>query len=130
MVEFVRGSLAAVGRTVMRHTDHGLRITLYPMFHVGSAAFYDLAARNVGLVTQQARLRLPEGAERLSLDMSEVEFTREADALPLHWRLFLRFIRPFLWAVTLTAAGRHALWDAISKEKYARKRQAPETPFD
>ena len=88
MVEFVRGDLAAVGRTAMRHPDHDLRITLYPMFHVGSAAFYearsedfrrfrvfllegvrwkgfrgplyDLAARNVGLVTQRAWLRLPD----------------------------------------------------------------------
>lgn len=157
MIEFVRGSLAAVGRTVMRHPDHDLRITLYPVFHVGSAAFYDAlsedlrrfrifllegvrwkglrgplydsAARNVGLVTQSARLRLPEGAERLSLDMSEVEFTHEASALPLHWRLVLRFLRPVLWAITLTASGRHALWDAISKEKYARKRQAADTPL-
>lgn len=152
MIEFVRGNLAAVGRTVMNHPDHGLRITLYPMFHVGSPAFYDalsedfgrfgifllegvrwkgfrgplydLAARNVGLVTQRARLRLPDGAERLSLDMTEVEFTREAGTLPLHWRLLLRLLRPFLWAVTSTASGRHALWDGISKEKYARKRQA------
>ena len=157
MIEFVRGSLAAVGRTAMSHPDHDLRITLYPMFHVGSAAFYDdlsedfrrfrvfllegvrwqgfrgplydLAARNVGLVTQRARLQLPEEAERLSLDMSEVEFTREAGALPLHWRLLLRFLRPVLWAVTSTASGRHALWDAISKEKYARRLQAADTPL-
>jgi hypothetical protein len=158
MIEFVRGSLAAVGRTVMRHPDHDLRITLYPMFHIGSPAFYDalsddlrrfqvfllegvrwkglrgplydLAARNVGLVSQRERLRLPEGAERLSLDMSEVEFTREAGALRLHWRLLLRFLRPVLWAVTLTASGRHAVWDAISKEKYARRRQAADTPLE
>jgi hypothetical protein len=158
MIEFVRGSLAAVARTLMRHPDHDLRITLYPIFHVGSAAFYDalsedlrrfhvfllegvrwkglrgplydLAARNVGLVSQRERLRLPEGAERLSLDMSEVEFTREAGALPLHWRLLLRFLRPVLWVVTLTASGRHALWDAISKEKYARRRQAANTPLE
>jgi hypothetical protein len=157
MIEFVRGSLAAVGRTLMRHPDHDLRITLYPVFHVGSAGFYealsedlrrfgifllegvrwkgfrgplyDLAARNVGLVTQRARLQLPEGAERLSLDMSEVEFTREASALPWHWRLVLRFLRPVLWAITLTASGRHRLWDAISKEKYARRRQAADTPL-
>lgn len=158
MIEFVRGSLAAVGRTMMRHPEHDLRITLYPMFHVGSQAFYDalsedlgrfqvfllegvrwkglrgplhdLAARNVGLISQRERLRLPEGAERLSLDMAEVDFTREADGLPVHWRLLLRFLRPVLWAVTLTASGRHALWDAISKEKYARKRQAADTPLD
>jgi hypothetical protein len=83
VIEFVRGSLAAVGRTVMRRPDHDLRITLYPVIHVGPAAFcdalsedlrrfrivllegvrwkgfrgplYDLAARNVGLVTQSAR---------------------------------------------------------------------------
>lgn len=157
MVEFVRGNLAAVGRTAMGHPDHDLRITLYPVFHIGSVAFYDavsedlrrfrvfllegirwkgfrgplydLAARNVGLVTQRARLRLPEGAERLSLDMSAIDFTREAGALPLHWRLLLRFLRPVLWAATSTASGRHALWDAISKERYARKRQATETPL-
>jgi len=157
MIEFVRGDLAAVGRTAMRHPNHDLRITLYPMFHVGSAAFYealsedlrrfrvfllegvrwkgfraplyDLAARNVGLVTQRAWLRLPEGVERLSLDMSEVEFTREIGAIPMHWRLLLRFLRAFLWAVTSTASGRHALWDAISKEKYVRKLQTVETPL-
>jgi len=157
MIEFVRGDLAALGRTAMRHPNHDLRITLYSMFHVGSAAFYealsedlrrfrvfllesvrwkglrgplyDLAARNVGLVTQRAWLRLPEGVERLSLDMSEVEFTREIGTILVHWRLLLRFLRPVLWAVTSTASGRHALWDAISKEKYARKLQSDETPL-
>jgi hypothetical protein len=158
MIEFVRGSVAAVGRTMMRHPEHDLCITLYPMFHIGSPRFYDalsedfrrfqvfllegvrwkgwrgplydLATRNVGLVSQRERLRLPESVERLSLDMSEVDFTRGAGALPFHWRLVLRFLRPVLWAMTLTASGRHALWDAISKEKYARKRQAAETPLD
>jgi hypothetical protein len=157
MIEFVRGSLAAVGRTAMVHPEHGLRITLYPMFHVGSAAFYDalsddlrrfrvfllegvrwkglrgplydLAARNIGLSAQEVRLRLPEGSERLSLDMSEVEFTREAKALPFHWRLFLRFIRPLFWVISSTASGRHALWDVLSKESYARKRQRGEVPL-
>lgn len=158
MIEFVRGSLAAVGRTTMRHPEHDLRVTLYPMFHVGSPAFYDalsddfrrfqvfllegvrwkglrrplydLAARNVGLVSQREWLRWPEGVERLSLDMAEVDFTREAAALPVHWRLLLRFLRPVLWALTLTASGRHVLWDGISREKYARKRQAVDTPLD
>jgi hypothetical protein len=158
MIEFVRGSLAAVGRATMRHPEHDLRITLYPMFHIGSPAFYDalsedlrrfqifllegvrwrglrgplydLTARNVGLVSQRERLRLPEGAERLSLDMSEVDFTREAGALPFHWRLLLRFLRPVLWAITLTTSGRHALWDALSKEKYTRRLQAADTPLD
>src|SRR5712691_10710575 len=47
----------------------------------------------------------------------------------MHWRLLLRFLRPVLWAVTSTASGRHALWDAISKEKYVRKLQTVETPL-
>jgi hypothetical protein len=37
---FVRGDLAAVGRTAMSHPDHDLRVTLYPVFHIGSPAFY------------------------------------------------------------------------------------------
>src|SRR5437867_7906886 len=81
------------------------------------------------MFTQRAWLRLPEGVERLSLDMSEVEFTREIGAIPTHWRLLLRFLRPFLWAVTSTGSGRHALCDAISKEKYVRKLQMVETPL-
>lgn len=40
MTEFVRGDLAAVGRTTMFHPDHDLKVTLYPVFHVGSPAFY------------------------------------------------------------------------------------------
>jgi hypothetical protein len=157
MIEFVRGTLAAVGRTTMSHPEHGLRITLYPMFHIGSAAFYDglsedlrrfrvfllegvrwkgfrgplydLAARNLGLVTQRARLRIPEEAERLRLDMSDAEFTHEVGAVPLRWRLLLRFLRPILWAVTATAPGRNALWEGMSKERYVRRLQMPQTPL-
>ncbi len=148
MIEFVRGDLAAVGRTTMSHPDHGLRVTLYPLFHVGSPSFYaalsedlgrfrvfllegvrwrgwrgplyDLAARNLGLVTQREHLRLPSDAERLPLDMSEPEFKQEAGALPIHWRVLLWLLRPILWAVTSTEAGRHSVWDSFSKESYVR----------
>lgn len=111
MTEFVRGDLAAVARTAMAHPGHGLRITLYPMFHVGSPSFYealsadltrfrvfllegvrwrgfrgqlyDLVAKNLGLVTQQERLRIPPDSETLLLDMTEHEFAMEAQALPV-----------------------------------------------
>jgi hypothetical protein len=156
MIEFVRGTLAAVGRTTMSHPEHGLRITLYPMFHIGSAAFYDalfedlrrsrvfllegvrwkgirgpvyeLAARNLGLVTQRGRLQIPQGAERLRLDMSD-EFTHEVGALPLRWRLLLRFLRPILWVATSTRAGRDVVWEGMSKDRFVRRLQAPETPL-
>jgi len=148
MIEFVRGDLAAVGRTSMTHPDHGLRVTLYPVFHVGSPTFYaalsedlrrfrvfllegvrwsgwrgplyDLAASNLGLVTQREHLHLPPDAERLPLDMAEAEFTQEARALRLHWRLLLWFLRPILWAATSTEAGRHSVWDTFSKKSYVR----------
>jgi len=54
MIEFVRGSLAAVARTVMRHPDHDLRITLYPVFHVGSAAFYDALSFGESFLTRRS----------------------------------------------------------------------------
>jgi hypothetical protein len=85
----------------MSHPDHALKVTLYPMFHIGSPAFYaalssdfqrfrvfllegvrwrglrgplyDLVARNLGLVAQNDCLRFPPGAERLPLDMTEAE---------------------------------------------------------
>jgi hypothetical protein len=61
MVEFVRGNLAAVGRTAMGHPDHDLRITLYPMFHIGSPAFYDALSEDL----QRFRVFLLEGVRRL-----------------------------------------------------------------
>lgn len=158
MIEFVRGDLAAVGRTTMSHPDHDLRVTLYPVFHIGSAAFYDalsqdlsrfrvfllegvrwkgfkgplydLAARNLGLVTQDARLLLPPDSERLPLDMSEGDFKHEVGTLPFQWRLFLRFLRPVLWAITSTETGRHAVWDSISKESYVRGQRKSDRPWD
>ena len=142
----------------MAHPDHQLRITLYPMFHIGSQAFYhalsedftrfrvfllegvrwrgfrgplyDLAARNLGLAAQQDRLQLPPGAERVPLDMSEGDFTLRASALPMPWRLSLRLLRPILWVVTATTPGRHAVWDAISKDSYVRGLRNVEGPLD
>ncbi len=158
MVEFVRGDLAAVGRTTMSHPGHGLRLTLYPIFHVGSPSFYaalsedlrrfrvlllegvrlrgwraplyDLAARNLGLVTQREHLHLPSDAECLRLDMTEPEFAEEASALPIHWRLLLWGLRPVLWAVTSTEAGRHSVWDSFSRRRFVRSIKDVETPLD
>lgn len=158
MIEFVRGDLAAVGRTAMSHPDHGLRVTLYPVFHVGSPSFYsalsedlgrfrvfllegvrwrgwrgplyDLAARNLGLVTQGDNLRFPPDAERLPLDMTETEFAQEARGLPIHWRLLLWLLRPILWAVTSTEAGRHKVWNSFSKQSYVRDVRNIEGPLD
>jgi hypothetical protein len=151
VIEFVRGDLAAVGRTTLSHPDHRLKVTLYPVFHIGSSAFYaalsedlgrfrvfllegvrkpgwrgpiyDLAARNLGLVTQRDHLRLPPGAERLPLDMTETEFMRDAGTLPFRWRLLLRLLRPILWAVTATEGGRHHVWDSFSKQSFVRDMQ-------
>jgi hypothetical protein len=158
VIEFVRGDLAAVGRTTMTHPDHGLRVTLYPVFHIGSSSFYralsedlgrfrvfllegvrmrgwrgplyDLAARNLGLVTQREHLRLPSDAERLPLDMTEAEFTQQARTLPIYWRLFLWLLRPILWAVTFTEGGRHRVWDSFSKESYVRGIRNVDGPLD
>jgi len=157
LIEFVRGDLAAVGRTTMSHAEHELRVSLYPVFHIGSAAFYsalsedlgrfrvfllegvrwrgwkgplyDLAARNLGLVAQEQHLRLPIGSERLALDMSEAEFTREARALPPQWRALLWFLRPVLWAVTATEIGRQSIWDSFSRASYIRDLRDPESPL-
>lgn len=158
MIEFVRGDLAAVGRTTMSHPNHSLRVSLYPVFHIGSPAFYaalsedlrrfrifllegvrwrgwrrplyDLAAQNLGLVTQREHLRLPPDSERLPLDMTEAEFSRQAGELPVHYQLLLRFLRPVLWAVTSTESGRHHVWDSFSKESYVRGLQDDERPLD
>jgi hypothetical protein len=151
VIEFVRGDLAAVGRTTMTHADHHLLVTLYPVLHIGSPSFYaalsedlkrfrvfllegvrwrwkgalyDLAARNLGLVTQRTHPHLPDDSERLPLDMSPAEFSREAERLPMRWRLALRLVRPILWAMTATEWGRHRVWDSFSKESvYATLRQ-------
>ena len=148
MIEFVRGDTAAVGRTTLVYPDHGLRVTLYPVFHIGSPRFYaalsddlsrfhvlllegvrwrgwrgpvyDLAARNLGLVTQREYLRLPADTERLPLDMTEAEFQQEARGLPVQWRVVLWLLRPILWAITCTEAGRHSVWDSFSKQSYVR----------
>lgn len=158
MIEFVRGDLAAVGRTTMSHPDHGLRVTLYPVFHIGAPAFYaalsedlarfrlfllegvrwrgwrgpiyDLAARNLGLVTQRDHLRLPSDAERYPLDMTEAEFRREAGALPVHWRLLLWLLRPVMWAATATEGGRHHVWDGFSKASYVHGLRDIDGPLD
>jgi len=157
VIEFVRGDLAAVGRTTMSHPDHDLRVSLYPVFHIGSAAFYsalsedlarfpvfllegvrwrgwkgplyDLAARNLGLACQEQHLRLPAGSERLALDMSEAEFTREARALPLRWRALLWFLRPVLWAFTSTELGRRGVWDSFSRASYIRNLRDADSPL-
>lgn len=155
---FVRGSLVAVARTSMAHPEHRMRVSLYPMFHIGSPAFYqaisddltrfrvfllegvrsrgfrgplyDLAARNLRLVTQRNHLTLPPGAERLPLDMTGDEFEREVKAVPLHWRLALWLLRPILWALTSTAAGRHAAWDSFSERTHRATRDERDTPLD
>ena len=154
MIEFVRGDLAAVGRTTMSHPENGLRVTLYPVFHIGSSAFYsalsedlarfrvfllegvrwrgwrgplyDLAACNLGLVTQQEHLHLPDGSERVPLDMTEAEFAREARALPPQWRALLWFLRPALWAITSTRLGRHSTWSSFSRASYVRGLRNPD----
>ena len=151
MTTFVRGDLAAVGRTTLSHPDHELRVTLYPVFHVGSPAFYaalsadlerfrvfllegvrwrtlsgsvyGLAARNLGLVAQHDHLRLPADAERLPMDMDAAGFARALRELPLRSRLVMQFLRPVLWAATLTEAGRHLVWDSISREGHAQSLQ-------
>jgi hypothetical protein len=158
VIEFVRGDLAAVARTTLHHPQHGLSITLYPVFHVGSPTFYellsedlarfrvfllegvrwrglkgeayDLAARNLGLVTQQSHLHLPPDAERLVLDMSEKDFAAGIDALPLLTRIVLRLLRPLMWLATATRAGRDAIWDSFSKESYVRGLKSISTPLD
>jgi hypothetical protein len=154
---FVKGSLAAIGRTSMSHPHYPLRVCLYPMFHIGSPKFYqavsrdferfqvfllegvrwrglrgplyDLAAKNLGLVTQRIHLKVPPGAERIPLDMSQEEFTRELQHVPLHWRLALQFLRPILWAITSTTAGRHAAWDVFSRSGYLQERQDSDPPY-
>ena len=142
----------------MSHPDHGLRVTLYPVFHIGSPAFYaalsedlgrfrvfllegvrwqgwrgplyDLAARNLGLVTQRDHLRLPPDSDRHPLDMTEAEFAREARALPVHWWLLLLLLRPVLWAVTATEGGRHSVWDSFSKASYVHGLHDSDRPLD
>lgn len=158
MIEFVRGDLAAVGRTTMSHPGHGLKVTLYPVFHIGSPGFYDalsrdlarfrvfllegirwrgwrrplydLAARNLGLVTQHDHLRLPADSERHPLDMNEAEFRRLARALPLQGRLKLRLLRPLLWAITATESGRHHVWRSFSKASYVRGLRSVDGPLN
>jgi hypothetical protein len=156
MSKFVRGSLPAVGRTTMAHPDHDLKITLYPVFHIGSPAFYatlsddlrrfrlfllegvrfrgrrplyDLIARNLGVVTQRSHLRLPEGSECLSLDMTEAEFKREVRELPIQWYLVLWFLRPLLWAFTATASGRDAMWRSFGARRRSRANDDAEEPL-
>jgi len=142
----------------MSHPNHSLKVTLYPVFHIGSPAFYaalsedllrfrtfllegvrwrgwtsplyDLAAQNLGLVTQREHLRLPSDSERLPLDMTEAEFSRQARELPVHWHLLLRFLRPVFWAITSTESGRHHVWDSFSKASYVRGLQDGDRPFD
>jgi hypothetical protein len=157
VIEFVRGDLAAVGRTTLSHPDHGLSVTLYPVFHIGSPSFYaalskdlrrfrvfllegvrwrwkgplyDLAARNLGLATQKTHLHLPDHSERLPLDMTAVEFGREAERLPMRWRLFLRLVRPILWALTSTKTGRDHVWDVFAKERYVRALRERDAPLE
>ena len=60
MTEFVRGDLAAAARTAMAHPSHGLRITLYPMFHVGSRSFYEALSADLA----RFRVFLVEGVRR------------------------------------------------------------------
>jgi hypothetical protein len=158
MIEFVRGDLAAVGRTTMFHPDHDLKVTLYPVFHVGSPAFYkalsddlvrfhvfllegirwrgwrgpvyDLVAGNLGLVTQREHLVIPAGSEQLRLDMTEAEFEGAARMLPIRWRLPLRLLRPLLWGVTRTEVGRHMAWDKFSKSSHLNALRDVTTPLD
>jgi hypothetical protein len=141
----------------MVHPAHRMRITLYPMFHIGSPDFYaslsedltrfrifllegvrlrgwkgdlyDLVARNLGLVTQRTHLNLPRETERHALDMTEAEFQEEAKRLPLLWWLALRFLRPILWAVSSTEGGRHRLWDSFSKRSYTQRLRDREEPL-
>lgn len=93
-------------------------------------ATYALVAKNLGLVAQANHLRLPQGAERLPLDMTQEEFAREVAELPIRWRAFLWLLRPLLWAVTLSEAGRHAVWDSFSRESHTRSVRRVEGPMD
>jgi hypothetical protein len=158
VTEFVRGDLAAVARTRMSCPTGGPSVTLYPMFHVGSAGFYralsedfqrfrvfllegvpwpgfrrplyDLAAHNLGLVPQHEALLIPRDAERIPLDMSPAEFAAQAAVLPVASRLMLLLLRPLLWATTATSASRSAAWRVFSKGSYVRGLRDPEGPLD
>jgi hypothetical protein len=67
--------------------------------------------------------------ERHPLVLTETEFKLVASSLPVRWRLFLRFLRPVLWAVSATEAGRHQLWDGFSKRSYIQGLREREEPL-
>lgn len=113
------------------HPDTRMKVTIYPMVHVGHQSFYDrvsadlarcryvlyegvswrlgderrplydLLARNLGIAAQEKALRMPAGATKLNLDMTRTEFRGRFLRLPLRYIVMFIGLRPLLWLATL-----------------------------
>jgi hypothetical protein len=108
-----------------------MKITTYPMLHIGLMSFYerittelkrckfvlregvswgrkkkgrklyDWCARNLGLVAQEDTLSYPSEATVINIDMKRSRFIRRFNLLPLKYKLLLRFLRFLLWLSTI-----------------------------
>src|SRR5678816_2706316 len=113
------------------HPDTRMKITVYPMMHIGHQSFYervsdelrrcryvlyegvtwrlgddrhplyDLIAKNLGVAAQEKVLRFPAEATKINLDMARAEFRRRFFELPIRFILMFIFLRQLLWLLTL-----------------------------
>jgi len=118
------------------NSDTKLRVTTYPMVHVGDQQYYDrlsadltrcqyvllegvswrlgdakrplydLVARNLGMVAQERALRVPASVVRINIDMRGSEFRMRFFSLPLRYIAGVVLLRRLLWLLTLPHGSR------------------------
>src|SRR5262249_37567580 len=140
------------------HPETKLKLTTYPMVHIGDQEYYDrlaadltrcryallegvswrlgdakrplydLVAKNLGMGAQERARRSPESTIRINIDMMGSEFRMRLFALPFRYIARFVFLRRLLWLLTLPPSFRE---NAI---RFGLLRRSPrgsgdETPF-
>jgi hypothetical protein len=111
--------------------DTKLKVTTYPMVHIGDQEYYDrvsaelarcqyallegvswrlgdakrplydLVARNLGMVAQEHALKVPASVVGINIDMMRSEFRMRLFSLRLRYSVMVVFLRRLLWLLTL-----------------------------
>jgi hypothetical protein len=117
-------------------TGTRLKVTTYPMLHIGDQSYYDklasdlgrcqyallegvswrlgdekrplydLVANNLGMVAQEHALRMPPSVTKVNVDMRRSEFRERFLSLPLRHIAVFVFLRRLLWLLTLVPSLR------------------------
>ena len=139
--------------------DTKLKVTTYPMVHIGDQQYYDrlsadlarcqyaliegvswrsgdakrplydLVARNLGMVAQEHALKVPAPVVRIDIDMLRSEFRIRLFSLPLRYIATIVLLRRLLWLLTLPRGFRVEAVRLGILRKSRKRSRDEETPL-